>query len=185
MPPEFSRLALRFNADIVGALTYIGADGREIVRPPGLSDLPGGAAVSATVTALLGFAFATRANATHQLRLCVPCRIVIGLTVVYLTQVRSMLVMICICMLAAGAVRLRQGRVAHSAWVVGSAAALVIASFTWAVAVGGESVSIAFNRFSTSASSRAIRKTAASSFPTRWGSCSTNIRSAPVSDDGE
>ena len=64
----------------------------------------------------------------------------IGLTVVYLTQVRSMLVMICMCMLAAGAVRLRQGRVAHSAWILGSAAALVIASFTWAVAVGGESV---------------------------------------------
>jgi hypothetical protein len=37
-------------------------------------------------------------------------------------------------------VRLRQGRVAHSAWVIGSAAGLVIASFVWAVAVGGESV---------------------------------------------
>jgi hypothetical protein len=41
-------------------------------------------------------------------------------------------------------VRLRQGRVAHSVWVVGSAAALIIASFTWAVAVGGDSV---VNRF--------------------------------------
>ena len=64
----------------------------------------------------------------------------VGLTVVYLTQVRSMLVMICVCMMAAGAVRLRYGRVAHTAWIAGSAAALVIASFTWAVAVGGDSV---------------------------------------------
>ena len=140
MPPEFSRLAIRLNADIVGALTYIGADGREIVRPPGLSDLPGGAAVSATVTALLGFAFATRSKTTYQLRLYFIAASVIGLTVVYLTQVRSMLVMICMCMLAGGAVRLRQGRVAHSVWVLGSAAALVVASFTWAVAVGGDSV---------------------------------------------
>jgi len=140
MPPEFSRLALRLNADIVGSLTYIGADGREIVRPPGLSDLPGGAAVSATVTALLGFAFATRSRTTHQLRLWFIAASIIGLTVVYLTQVRSMLVMICVCMMAAGAVRLRQGRVVHSVWVVGSAAALIIASFMWAVAVGGESV---------------------------------------------
>ena len=140
MPPEFSRLALSFNADIVGALTYIGADGRQIIRPPGLSDLPGGAAVSATVTALLGFAFATRSETTHRLRLGFLAASVIGLTVVYLTQVRSMLVMICMCMLAAGAVRLRQGRVAHTAWVLGSAAALVVASFTWAVALGGESV---------------------------------------------
>lgn len=140
MPPEFSRLALRLNADIVGALTYIGADGREIVRPPGLSDIPGGAAVSATVTALLGFAFATRSQTTHHLRLWFIAAAVIGLTVVYLTQVRSMLVMICVCMMAAGAVRLRQGRVAHTIWIAGSAAVLVIGSFIWAVAVGGESV---------------------------------------------
>jgi hypothetical protein len=140
MPPEFSRLALSMNANVVGALTYIGADGREIIRPPGLSDIPGGAAISATVTALLGFAFATRAQAAHQRRVLFLASAVIGLTVVYLTQVRSMLVMICLCMLAAGAVRLRHGRVAHTAWIVGSATALVVGSFSWAVAVGGESV---------------------------------------------
>jgi hypothetical protein len=65
---------------------------------------------------------------------------VVGLTVVYLTQVRSLLIMICVCMAAAGAVRLRHGRVAHTAWIAGSAIGLVIASFTWAVAVGGDSV---------------------------------------------
>jgi hypothetical protein len=140
MPPEFSRLALRLNADIVGSLTYTGADGREIVRPPGLSDIPGGAAISATITALLGFAFATRAQADHKRRLLFLAASVIGLTVVYLAQVRSMLVMICICMTAAGAVRLRYGRVAHTAWIAGSAIALIVASFTWAVAVGGDSV---------------------------------------------
>jgi hypothetical protein len=140
MPPEFSRLALRMNADIVGSLTYIGADGREIVRPPGLSDIPGGAAISATITALLGFAFATRAQAHYQRRLIFLAASVVGLTVVYLTQVRSMLVMICLCMMAAAAVRLRYGRVAHTAWIAGSAIALVIASFTWAVAVGGDSI---------------------------------------------
>lgn len=140
MPPEFSRLALRLNAEIVGSLTFIGADGREIVRPPGLSDIPGGAAVSATVTALFGFAFATRANITYRRRLLFLLTAVIGLTVLYLTQVRSLLVMLCICMIVAGAVRLRQGRVLHTAWIVGSAAAVVTASFTWAVAVGGESI---------------------------------------------
>jgi hypothetical protein len=144
MPPEFSRMALRLNADVVGALTYIGADGREIIRPPGLTDLPGGAAVSATITALLAFAFATRAQAEHRRRLFFLGAAVIAITVVYLSQVRSMLVMICVCMLSVGVVRLRQGRVAHSAWIVGSAAALVAASFVWAVAVGGESVTERF-----------------------------------------
>ncbi len=140
MPPEFSRLALSLNADVVGALTYIGADGREIIRPPGLSDIPGGAAVSATVSALLGFAFATRAQATPRLRLLFLAFAMIGLTVVYLTQVRSMLVMLVICMMAAGAVRLRSGRIAHTAWIVTAGATVVLASFTWAVAVGGDSI---------------------------------------------
>lgn len=140
MPPEFSRLALQLNADIVGSLTYIGADGRQIVRPPGLTDLPGGAAVSATITALMAFGFATRSRTTHHLRLWFIAAALIGLTVVYLAQVRSMLVMICVCMMSAGAVRLRQGRVAHSVWAVAAAGALVLAAFTWAVALGGESV---------------------------------------------
>jgi hypothetical protein len=140
MPPEFSRLALRLQADIMGSLTYIGADGREILRPPGLSDIPGGAAISATIAALLGFAFATRADAPTMRRVGFLAAAVIGLTVVYLTHVRSMLVMVCVCMMVAGAVRLRQGRVAHTVWIAGSATALVIASFTWAVAVGGDSV---------------------------------------------
>ena len=36
------------------SLTYIGADGREIIRPPGLSDMPGGAAVAGMMTMILG-----------------------------------------------------------------------------------------------------------------------------------
>src|SRR4051794_5689807 len=42
LPPEFSALGLRLNPEAVRALTYIGPNGSQIVRPPGLSDLPGG-----------------------------------------------------------------------------------------------------------------------------------------------
>ena len=41
LPPEFSVLARSLNPDIIHALTYIGADGREIVRPPGLATCRG------------------------------------------------------------------------------------------------------------------------------------------------
>src|SRR5262245_41884046 len=58
MPPEFSVLARSLNPDIISALTYVGADGREIVRPPGLSDLPGGAAVAGMMTMIVGLALA-------------------------------------------------------------------------------------------------------------------------------
>jgi hypothetical protein len=145
MPPEFSQLALRMNAGVVGALTYIGADGREIIRPPGLSDLPGGAAIAGTVTALLGFGLAMHEHDSRVRRYFYLATAVVGITVVYLTQVRSMLVMICLCMLALSAVRLRQGRIMESGWIAGSAAALVGAAFIWAVTVGGESVSDRFS----------------------------------------
>ena len=140
MPPEFSRLALRMNADIVGALTYIGADGREIVRPPGLSDIPGGAAVSATD------------HRASRIRVCDPraggpqtAAVVSGcvgrrhhgrLPDPGPVHARHDL------RLHAGGRRcpppLRPCR-AHRV-DRGSAAALVVASFTWAVAVGGDSV---------------------------------------------
>lgn len=144
MPPEFSQLALRMNADVVGALTYIGAEGRAIVRPPGLSDLPGGAAIAGTITALLGFGLGMHEHDSRLRRYFYLSAAVVGITVVYLTQVRSMLVMICLCMLALSAVRMRQGRIVESGWIAGSAAALVIAAFVWAVAVGGESVAERF-----------------------------------------
>ena len=46
MPPQFSTLGVRMNDMYVESLTYIGPDGERIVRPPGLSDQPGGAAAT-------------------------------------------------------------------------------------------------------------------------------------------
>ena len=145
MPPEFSQLALRMNADVVGSLTYIGAAGREIVRPPGLSDLPGGAAIAGTVTALLGFGLGMSPREPYLRRYLYLGTAIVGITVVYLTQVRSMLVMICLCMLALSAVRLRQGRIVESGWIAASAAGLIAAAFVWAVTVGGASVAERFS----------------------------------------
>ena len=54
LPPEFSVLARSLNPEMIHSMTYIGAEGREIVRPPGLSDMPGGAAVAGMMTMVLG-----------------------------------------------------------------------------------------------------------------------------------
>src|SRR5262249_27569032 len=56
MPSEFSSLALRLNPDYLQALSYEGASGMRIIRPPGLSDVPGGAAIAGFNTTLLGLA---------------------------------------------------------------------------------------------------------------------------------
>ena len=57
LPPEFSALARSLNPAIIDALSYIGPDGQLIVRPPGLSDLPGGAAVAGLTTVVLGIGY--------------------------------------------------------------------------------------------------------------------------------
>ena len=140
LPPEFSSMALKMNPEFVTSLTYYGTGDRVITRPPGLTDLPGGAAISATITAILGFAFAMGAAETRFRKIAFSAATAIGLTVVYLTQVRSLLLMILACMLAMALVRLRQGRVVQSGWIAGSACAIIAASFIWAVAVGGDVV---------------------------------------------
>jgi hypothetical protein len=53
MPPQFST---QFTEQYLSSLSYMGSDGRLIVRPSGLSDTPGGAALAGSLTALLGWA---------------------------------------------------------------------------------------------------------------------------------
>ncbi len=144
LPPEFSSLAFAMNPDFLSGLTYMGADGRIIIRPPGLSDLPGGAAVAGTTGALLAFGFAVRPNQPYRWRVLYLACAFVGITVVYLTQVRSMLLMILGCMLAVAALRFRQGRIVQSWWIAAFAGALILGAFTWAVSVGGD---VVYQRF--------------------------------------
>jgi hypothetical protein len=138
LPGQFSSLALQMNPEFIHSLTYTGAGDRQIVRPPGLSDLPGGAAISGTIAAVLGFAFAMRAGQKQIHRLFYLAVAVIGVTVVYLTMVRSMLLMIVGSMFVLALIRARQGKVLQSGWVAACAGGLVFGSFVWAVTVGGD-----------------------------------------------
>jgi hypothetical protein len=144
LPSEFSSLGMKLNPEFVHALTYIGSGDRLIVRPPGLSDMPGGAAVSGVIAALLGFGFATRSNMDVRTRLYYMAAVLVAVTVVYLTQVRSVLLMLVGCMMVVAFVSLRQGRALQGSWRVSLATALVVGSFVWAVTLGGEAVSERF-----------------------------------------
>jgi len=145
MPPEFSSLALKLNPELLGALSYVGTGNRVITRPPGLSDLPGGASISGTIAALFGFALAMRANQDTFRKAIFASMAVIGITVVYLTQVRSMLAMIVAGMLVVAFVRVRRGRVVQSGWILAAAGILIVGAFIWAVSLGGEAVQDRFS----------------------------------------
>ncbi len=126
LPPEFSSLGMKLNPEFVHELSYLGTDDRLIVRPPGLSDMPGGAAISGVIAALLAFGFATRSNITVVNRAYYLGAVLVAITVVYLTQVRSVLLMLVICMLAVAFVSLRQGRAMQGGWRAALATGLVV-----------------------------------------------------------
>jgi hypothetical protein len=144
LPPEFSVLAQTLNPNIISSLTYTGADGRSIIRPPGLSDVPGGAAIAGMMTMILGLTLAMRRGQRWLLRLLCLAGGAIGMTTLLLTHVRSL------SLLAAGAsavctvLRVRQGRSADAAISAAVGIALVGGAYLWAVSVGGEAVADRF-----------------------------------------
>src|SRR5262245_41624547 len=154
MPPEFSVLARSLNPDIIHSLTYVGADGREIVRPPGLSDLPGGAAVAGMMTMVLGLALALGRNERWFVRPLCAAAAVVGMTALYLTHVRSLTLVATASVALFALMRIRQGRTLEGGATLAVGAALVAGSYLWALAVGGEAVS---DRFSGLANEGVLR----------------------------
>ena len=145
LPPEFSALGLEMNPDLVSSLTYRGADGQDIVRPPGLSDMPGGAAVAAMLTMALGVVLAFRHETSVVVRgLCLTAA-VIGMTTLLLTQVRSLALAAAASVGVFAVLRLRQGQALSGATSLVFGGALVAGAYVWAVAVGGDSLADRFS----------------------------------------
>lgn len=145
MPTAFNSLGIEMNQYYVEGLTYVGNDGRLIVRPPGLSDQPGSAATSGAFAAILGFGLLLRRR-NPVLMLGIVSSIAIGFAAIYLSQVRSTL----LGTIGAGAlltvVAIGRGRLMSAAWIVGVGGAMVVAAFLWASSIGGESI---VSRFGT------------------------------------
>jgi hypothetical protein len=136
LPSQFS---LQLSESYLGTLSYVGNDGRMIIRPPGLSDIPGGASVAGGLTALLGLGLMLRRRTASQM-LAILGAVAIGMAVIYLTQVRSVLLMVVGAAATLGFVAFRRGRVADGTRILGIGGALVVASFLWASSLGGAAV---------------------------------------------
>lgn len=145
MPPEFSRQALAANPGLLRELSFVGADGRTYIRPPGLTDLPGGACSGCANTILLGLLMGLRAGASWPRRVLYVCLAGVSLVTLYLTQVRSMLLMSAIGFAAMCLLLVRQKRYFQGGLLAGVGAALFVGAFLAATAIGGHSV---FDRFS-------------------------------------
>lgn len=136
LPPQFNTM---MSTDMLDALSYVGAEGRMIVRPPGLSDQPGSAALAGGITAIIGLGLALTTRKRWHI-LAVSLMSGVGLAAVYLTQVRSILLMTLGAAALVGLIVLRQGRLARAGVGLALGTALVMGSFAWATSVGGASV---------------------------------------------
>ena len=144
MPRELS-FAFSGNRDALAAATYVGANGRAVVRPPGLFDTPGAVCGPGTVAALLGLIFALQPLAWWK-RAASLGMSVAGLAAIYLSHVRANFV-ITVGMMAAYAVLLVAQRQPRRAVTFGAlCGAVLITAFLGSSLLGGEAIA---DRFST------------------------------------
>jgi hypothetical protein len=126
-----------------GSVTYMGANGEAIVRPPGLFDTPGAVCGAGTIAALLGAIFLLEPLAIWK-RLIAMAMSAAGIAAIYLSHVRSSFVITLGMMAAYAGMLAIQNQKARLTKFAGLSAAIVIGSFVFAVAVGGTNVSERF-----------------------------------------
>jgi hypothetical protein len=115
------------------------ASGQRVFRPMGLTDVPGGAAMAGFYTVLFGIGFFLTSRGAWMRLLCLGS-IAIGMVCLYLSQVRSVLVLTAISVLAFCGLLLWQRRTSRVLLLGGLLLAIVALSFTYAVSLGGKSV---------------------------------------------
>ena len=128
-----------------GLMRFIGPDGTEIVRPPGLSDDPGAVCGPASTAALLGLVFFVQPIGIGR-RLASLAACFTGLAAIYLSHVRTSILIVA-GMYAVYVIMLLLRRESGLALSFGFAAALLLGvALLFASVLGGESVT---ERFAT------------------------------------
>jgi hypothetical protein len=140
MPAELSHVL----SDVgLGAVTFRGAGGQLLMRPPGLFDTPGAVAGPGMYAALLGAIFGLSAIPLWQ-RLGAFALSAAGFAAIYLSQVRISLVVAVLMFLIYAGVLMAQKRVTKATTFAIFAISLVVVSFGVAIALGGASITSRF-----------------------------------------
>ncbi|WP_394838050.1 hypothetical protein LVJ94_14155 [Pendulispora rubella] len=115
------------------------ASGERILRPMGLSDTAGGAAIAGFYTCVVGSGLLL-AKGRWWWRAIVLAGMTIGVFSIYLSHVRSLLVMSLICMFASAAALGMRGKPGKFLLFSGLIVAVFVVAWVFAVDVGGDSV---------------------------------------------
>jgi hypothetical protein len=123
------------------------SSGATIPRPPGLTDVPGGAVSGSFYAVLLGVGVALLRPFPFA-RLAAALSAVAGMTCIYLCQFRSALIMLGICVLAVIGLFAISGRGSRSMLVAIASMAFVLVGFVLALDLGGDAVARRFETLS-------------------------------------
>ena len=148
LPGRFSResqITLSLAGDMAEGLKVVLADGTSIYRPMGLTDTPGGAAVSGYITVLTGTGLLlTRAPLWGQTLFAMS--IIGGVFCIFVCQVRSTLIITLVCEVAMFVSVAIRGEIKRLGAMIFLVPGAIVAAAVWAFAIGGDQVS---NRFAT------------------------------------
>ena len=149
--PSLSSVIQSYGEDYVESLYIVTAAGHRVFRPMGLTDSPGGAAMSGFFAMLFGSGLLMLERRGWVKLVCLVSMI-LGLTSIYLSQVRSVLVLAILSIVVFAIVLGLRGQIRRVSLFAALAAGVVLGSFGLAVAIGGESVT---SRLSTLTEDRA------------------------------
>ena len=137
--PSLSTALLAQGEVYVESLQMTTASGQQVFRPMGLTDHPGGAAVAGFNAVLFGMGFLL-IRSQPWMKLGAVGSMAVGLAAIYLSQVRSTLVLTIVCVLVFAAALAVRGRMNKVAVLLPAVVGVAVLSFAWAVALGGASV---------------------------------------------
>jgi hypothetical protein len=139
--PPLSRVLAEHGPAYLDAMQIRLASGASVLRPMGLTDVPGGAALAGFYAALFGLGLIQAPAVFRGSRWLALVSVVIGVMVLYLSQVRSLVVTLGLATIALVALQGVSGRLSRLVAVGGVAASAAIVAYALAIDVGGATVS--------------------------------------------
>ena len=137
--PALSSAITEQPLDYIESLLIQTAEGEMVFRPMGLTDHPGGAAVGGFYAVLIGLGLFLTARNPLMKGLTIGS-MGLGMTCLYICQVRSVLIEAAICLLVVLSILMVRGRFVQLTAIVAAAALVVSAGFLLAYRLGGETV---------------------------------------------
>jgi hypothetical protein len=138
-----TQLSLSLSRAALAASTFIGPNGRPMMRPPGLFDTPGAVCGPGSMAALLGLVFAVESFAWWK-RAAALCLSLAGIWAIYLSQVRASFVVTLSMMAVYGVMLALQNQKARLTVFSSLCVGVILVGLAGATIIGGEGIKTRF-----------------------------------------